>query len=151
VAGESISAASAKLGGLGLNVSNPVYEYSDTVAYGSVIGTNPGAGTTVSAGDTVTLYVSNGVQQVAVPDLSGDTGSQAQTALSAVGLQIAVTNVPTTDQTQNDMVIGQNPSAGTRANIGSTVTVQLGQYSAPTSTTTSTTAPSASTTTSPTT
>ena len=139
---EVVSTASGKLGALGLNVGNPVYEYSSTVQSGNVVGTSPGAGSVVSAGSTVTIYVSKGMQTVAVPNLSGDTGTQAQAALAAAGLQIAVDNVATTDPSQNNLVISQNPAAGASANVGATVTVQLGQYQA---TSTTTTTPSSST------
>jgi predicted Ser/Thr protein kinase len=50
-------------------------EFSDTVREGRVIGTNPAEGTSVRRGTTVTLIVSRGPEQVAVPDLVGRSGS----------------------------------------------------------------------------
>ena len=37
---------------------------------------------------------------------------------------------PTTDQSQNGMVVDEQPSGGTQAAKGSTVTISIGRYSA---------------------
>ena len=52
--------AEKALTGMGLLVSVDNTRYSDTVQAGYVITTNPGSGSSVKAGDTVTIYVSQG-------------------------------------------------------------------------------------------
>ena len=59
VVGNSWSGAKSTIEGLGLN-TNKVEEYSDTVAKGNVISTNPASGTSVNSGDTITVTVSLG-------------------------------------------------------------------------------------------
>ena len=88
--GMSESEATSKAQGKGLKVVVD-YEYSSSVASGQVTRTEPGNGTTVAAGSTVKIWVSKGTESVSVPDLSGMNASQAQTALSSVGLTLGGT------------------------------------------------------------
>ena len=63
VAGQSQSQAGATLQAAGCSVGNTTQQPSDTVPAGTVIGTDPGSGTTVPADScTVTLIVSSGPQ-----------------------------------------------------------------------------------------
>ena len=133
--------ATAELNDLGLRVSVNE-EYSNNVAEGDVIRTDPEPGTEVLSGDTVLLVVSLGREPVTVPDLSGMTEQQATNALNSVGLVIRVANTrqPVADPNQDGLVVDQIPAPGATANQGDTVTVTLGEYTPPpTTTTTSTT------------
>jgi serine/threonine-protein kinase len=133
LAGESPAVAGNKLGSLGL-ADTTASEASNSVPAGEVIGTSPQAGSQVAAGSTVTLYVSTGSSQVTVPNLSGDTESQAAAALQSAGLRGSYTTGAASSSSQSGVVIGQAPGAGTTAAAGSTVTVVIGQYSAPSTT-----------------
>jgi serine/threonine-protein kinase len=144
--GETPSAAGQSLGQLGLVVGDQLNEPSSTVEFGKVTRTDPAAGSKVAIGSSVTVYVSSGVPQVTVPDLSNDTQTQASAALQAAGLQGNFTTQPTTNQAQDGKVISQSPTPNATVNKGSTVNVVIGQFTAP-----STTAPTTSTTTPPTT
>ncbi len=63
-------------------------EFHDEVPAGSVLRTEPLAGTSLTAGDTVTLIVSQGPEIVLVdmPDLMGRSEAEALTLLEAAGL-----------------------------------------------------------------
>ncbi|HLI55049.1 MAG TPA: Stk1 family PASTA domain-containing Ser/Thr kinase [Acidimicrobiales bacterium] len=143
--GEDAVSAANKLGALGLNVQQ-ANEASTSVQSGYVTRTDPPAGTQVPVGSTVTLYVSTGppptttTAMTTVPNVVGDTQSQAQSALQAAGLQGSFSQVPVSDPTQDGIVQSQNPQAGASVPQGSTVQVQVGSYQ-PLSTTTTTTAP----------
>ena len=67
--GKSEGAATEALASLGLHVSVDNTRFSNEYDAGSVITTNPGSGSTVHEGDTVTLYISQGedTQSVIVP------------------------------------------------------------------------------------
>lgn len=67
---------------------NHIYEYSDTVLDGCIIGTSPAIGTPASPGDEITLIISRGqdVIYTTVPDLSGLTLDQAKEKLAESGL-----------------------------------------------------------------
>jgi serine/threonine-protein kinase len=129
--GQTPSAAGQELGAAGLVVGDQVSEPSTTVQFGQVTRTDPPAGSTVPIGSSVTVYVSSGVPQVTVPDLSNDTQAQASSALQAAGLAGSFTNQPTTNQAQNGKVINQNPVPNATVNKGSTVNVVIGQFTAP--------------------
>ncbi|MGI8752217.1 MAG: Stk1 family PASTA domain-containing Ser/Thr kinase [Acidimicrobiales bacterium] len=132
--GENPSAAGNKLGSLGLGDA-PASEASNSIAAGEVTRTSPQAGTMVPVGSSVTVYVSTGPSQVAVPNLSGDTMAQASSMLQNAGLKANFTTGSASSASQNGVVIGQSPGAGTTATAGSTVTVTIGQFTAPSTTT----------------
>jgi len=130
------------LGQLGLLYESQ-QEYSDTVPAGQVIRTEPGAGSQLSVGDLVTVYVSQGPEPVQVPDLTGMTADQARTAVTQVGLTLTVSaatvEVP---PDQDGKVVSQTPEQGTLVPPGRNVEVVLGKAPPPTtspSTTPSTT------------
>src|SRR5205085_1554367 len=63
---------------------------SSTVDQGKVISQDPAAGSDAAKGDTVTIVVSTGPEQVQVPNVVGKTESQARTALINAGFQVSV-------------------------------------------------------------
>lgn len=137
VVGDSERDATAELNSLGLLV-RPQDEYSETVAEGLVIRTDPVAGTEGVIGDTVLVVVSQGPAPVQVPNLLGMTENQARQAVEALGLSLNVSAArqPVADPAQDGVVVNQVPTAGLTVNKGSTVTITLGQYQAPPTTTT---------------
>jgi beta-lactam-binding protein with PASTA domain len=61
-------------------------QFSDSVVKGSIIGTSPAVGSRVSKGTTVALIVSEGPHQATVPQVTGSTLANAQSALRQAGL-----------------------------------------------------------------
>ena len=55
---------------------------------GSVISQSPAAGTQVNTGSAVSLVVSSGLPQVAVPSVVGLTQAAATTAITGAGLTV---------------------------------------------------------------
>ncbi|MDQ6784882.1 MAG: Stk1 family PASTA domain-containing Ser/Thr kinase [Actinomycetota bacterium] len=128
--GQSPSVAGNKLGSLGL-VATSASEASNSVPAGEVTRTSPQANTMVDAGSTVTVYVSTGPAQVTVPNLSGESQSQAAAKLSSAGLKSSFTTAAVTTSSQDGVVIAQSPGSGASVANGSTVTVTIGQFTAP--------------------
>jgi serine/threonine-protein kinase len=96
---------------------------------GKVISTNPGAGSALDQGATVTLNVGAQAQPVTVPDLTGMSPAQAQAALAKANLQLsqqAPSTQPVTDTTQVGKVVAQNPPANSQAQPGTTVSITVG-------------------------
>jgi beta-lactam-binding protein with PASTA domain/tRNA A-37 threonylcarbamoyl transferase component Bud32 len=93
-----------------------------TVPKNIVISTSPPNGNVVPAGSQVVLVVSTGPKMVAVPNVKHQTVSQAQSALTAAGFQV---NVQTDNNSTGSpgTVVKQDPTAGTKAKFGSTVTI----------------------------
>ena len=130
VTGEALEDAQATLEEASLEVSI-AYETSSEVEEGYVMEQDPAAETEVEEGSTVNLTVSSGEEEaetVTVPNLTGLTASEAESALSKVGL------VGSSQSDYNDTyaagdIFEQSPSANTEVEIGSTVTytVSLGE------------------------
>ncbi len=108
---------------------------SSTMVKGKVIGTDPQS--QVSSDVDVKVLVSSGPAKVKVPSVIGLTQASAESQLLGTGLKVRVEFEPRADRV--DRVINQSPSEGNEVDAGSTVTIVVG--TAPTPTTTPTTAP----------
>jgi len=142
LAGETERDAVTALQRLGL-LSTIQDEFSNDVAEGLVIRTEPEAGEEVRSGDTILLVVSQGPRAVQVPNLLGQTPEQAEAILTDLGLTINVSDStqPVVDASQDGLIVDQNPDAGAELFPGDVVTVTLGEFTPPPTTTTTTTTP----------
>jgi serine/threonine-protein kinase len=111
----------------GLSV-NATYEYSRDVAKGEVINQDPVAGSSVASGSAVTLVVSQGIEQVQVPNVLGETREKATEELEGKGFVVTVKE-EYSDEVAEGEVISQSIAGGESANAGSsvTITVSLGE------------------------
>lgn len=102
VKGMSENAARAALDKVGISVSTTRTTFDDAVEGGSVIGTDPAVGSSVNAGTSVVLLISDSVK---VPSLIGRSVSSAREELGRLGLEITVRQL-----TQNDssVIISQS-------------------------------------------
>jgi serine/threonine-protein kinase len=85
-----------------------------------VISSTPVQGTLLEKGQTVTLVVSSGPEQVEVPDLVGKDRADATDELTTAGLKANITEKETTDEDPGT-VLEQDPKAGTQVAKGSEV------------------------------
>jgi serine/threonine protein kinase len=133
VTGISQSEAEAKIKALGLATSIQ-QDYSDSVAIGKVISVNPSEGTTVTAGQTITLVVSLGEEnkQIAVPSVLGIDEASAKKTLNDSGFQVNVETTSTATGISEGCVANQSITAGTEVDPGTTITLQI--YHAPAAT-----------------
>lgn len=129
--GKSREAVQASLESLGLSVSFTEQSSSD-VAEGYVINLDPGEGSTVEAGTTVTIVVSTGseeAEQVDVPNLSGYSQEEATQILENLGLNVATTTA-SSSRVDIGEVISQSPEGGSTVDEGSTVTLVINEREA---------------------
>jgi beta-lactam-binding protein with PASTA domain len=88
---------------------------------GTVISTDPGPGTQASASTRITLRVSGGAAEIAVPDVVGQTEAVARQILIGAGL----TNITRQDTEPGDVgpgqVAGTEPGTGTRVAPGTEI------------------------------
>ena len=96
-------------------------EFSDTVEKGIAIRTVPPEGREVTKGTRVRLLVSQGPEQVTVPDVTGLTRESAEARLQDEGLQVSA-DEQESDEPEGD-VISQSPAGGTKVGRGETVTI----------------------------
>jgi serine/threonine protein kinase len=129
--------ATALMTDLGLRVTVNE-EFAEVVTEGNVIRTEPVAGEEVQSGDTILLVVSLGLPPVEVPNLTNLTEAEATLVVTEAGLVIRVSNTtsPVADQGQDGLVVDQIPEPGTTADLGDPVTVTLGEFTPPSTTTT---------------
>ncbi len=85
-------AARSELDGKGLEVEVKT-EPSDDVPKGEVMKQSPEAGTTAGAGDTVTITVSSGKEQIKIPDVRGMKVGKAKKKLEKRGFKVKVTRI----------------------------------------------------------
>ncbi|HEY2831079.1 MAG TPA: Stk1 family PASTA domain-containing Ser/Thr kinase [Sporichthyaceae bacterium] len=122
VSGKSVNDAKAALAGAHLAVSDQQrHDYSDTVAQGSVMGTDPAAGTALKPNAVITLIISDGGKPVRVPELVGHSIDDATKTLAKLGLKVAFDD---TDFDPSGDVLAQDPVPGSRAFRGDTVHLQ---------------------------
>jgi serine/threonine-protein kinase len=125
----------------GFNVNTTVQHFSDTVPANDVISSKPAPGSLQPQGTGVTLYISRG-PAILVPSLTDETYAAAQAQLAQLGLQIGPgAETPVTNPALSGLIISQSPFPGTQLAKGNSVTVSIGVYNSPTTTTTTTTIP----------
>ena len=111
-------------------------EVSPTVPKGSVTRTDPVAGTALKSGTAVTVYVSSGPAQVAVPAVEGKSEADATAALKAVGLLADVKYATVQAGTPEvGTVISQGTAANTMVDPGMKVVLTVGKAGAAPTTT----------------
>jgi len=97
---------------LKLEYDETVLRFSEDVAEGLVIGTNPKAGTTLKPGDSVDLIISRGRKPLRVGDWVGKDADRAISVLEARGLEPKVVEKHSDTVAEGD-VISQDPTSGT--------------------------------------
>ena len=101
-----------------------VREPNDEVEVDRVISTDPVSGETVAKGDTITVVVSNGAEEVNVPVLIGQTRAEAAATLVAAGLVLGAVGEEPSDR-PSGTVISTVPGAGVTVGKGSQVDLVL--------------------------
>jgi len=92
-----------------LTVGAITEDYSETVPEGSVISTDPVAGTPEKKSTAVSMVVSKGRQPIPVPDLTGQSSGHASDTLKGLGLA-PTTTTATSCSVSKDNVISQDPA-----------------------------------------
>lgn len=139
VAGQSFDQAKAALEGVGFTVERRD-EPNNTVASGTVIGTEPGAGAQAAPNSNVVVIVSTGADKVTVEDVEDLDQAAAESVLRGQGLNVVVETSSVDRPNQDGKVINQSPDGGSEVDAGATVTLIVGVFrDTETTTTTSTT------------
>jgi beta-lactam-binding protein with PASTA domain/predicted Ser/Thr protein kinase len=125
VKGLSEDEAKSKLEDAGLKAGTSETKASTTVPKGNVIGTSPGAGSSVDKGSEVAVVISGGPGKTVVPNEVGKRLDEARSDLRSHGFQVSVTYVDTPPGQEGGMVVDQNPQEGDSVNRGSTITLTV--------------------------
>ena len=98
--------------------------FDDNVASGEVVSSDPSPGTPVKNGAVVTLVISKGTQNIAIPDVSGQSQNDATDQLKALGFQVNVTaDQVSSDKVPAGSVLSFSPNGS--APHGATITLTL--------------------------
>ena len=85
-------------------------------------------GTEIPAGTKVIIYVSMGIEQVEVPDLSGKTEAEAKSAISKAKLKWKSTDKISDSSKANGVVVNQSISAGSMIDKDSEITITVNEF-----------------------
>jgi beta-lactam-binding protein with PASTA domain len=99
---------------------------------GTVVAQSPKADTSLKTSDHVLVNVSLGPKpspQRTVPDVVGQDETSAVADLEAAGFKVEVIDEPTIDQSQDGVVVDEQPAASTQAPAGSEITIYVGRFS----------------------
>ena len=124
-----LSEAERMLNNLSLNLQLEVEEeYNDTVIQGCVIRTDPGEKAKLTAGQTVTIFVSKGmeIQVGAMPDVIGDKLESAKRVLESQDLELDVVVEEIYDSnTPEGDIVRTDPERNQELQTGQTVTLYV--------------------------
>ena len=121
VTGKTVEEATAELKAAGFEMGTTDQKYDDKVEAGKIISQDPKAGDKREKGSKINVVVSQGVQQIEVPDLTGKSLEEAKQALKDKGLIPSAGEGKYSDSVAKGLVMGTNPAAGTKVNKGDTV------------------------------
>lgn len=124
--GMTFDEAEEKLAGMGLKIENKGEVSSDDYEEDLIANQDPVAGTVVKEGDTVSVVISNGKGNIDVPSVTDKSESEAVSTLNDAGFKPDKTYSYSDSVAAGD-VISQNPTGGSKAKKGDTVTLVISQ------------------------
>jgi serine/threonine-protein kinase len=131
---QSEAQAQATLQAAGFNLVVAGYQDSNLPA-NDVVSQTPQPNQQAPQGSNVKVILSKGPPQVHVPNEVGKSAQDAIIDLENKGFKVQQVPTTTADPTQQGIVQSQSPAAGQPAAKGSTVTINVGQYNGPPTTT----------------
>ncbi|MEE8330832.1 MAG: Stk1 family PASTA domain-containing Ser/Thr kinase [Acidimicrobiia bacterium] len=105
-------------------------DVSDEIPEGFVVRTDPPTGLVLPKGGTLTLFISTGPGRVVVPLLVGKTVAEAQALVAGLDIQLVVSTEPVLvlpGSPLENLIATQNPQPDIEVEVGSSVTVALGE------------------------
>ena len=115
--------AQERLTGSGLTLGEVGETPSDSASVGTVVGQDPRAGTSARLETPVNITLSSGPERVAVPNLTGLSLSEAEPALSKVGLKLGRRDEAPSNTVPAGAVAKQDPAKGEEVQPGTAVNV----------------------------
>jgi serine/threonine protein kinase len=121
LAGMSQTQAAKTVGALGLKVDVKESVFSEDVAKGKVITSDPAGGGRVEIAGTVYLIISKGKERIQVPELAGLTIEDATTALNDAKLKVGRVTEKFSASQEAGLLIDGSPASGSDVRKDSTV------------------------------
>lgn len=117
------ASATAALQQVGLRLEVTGEEYSETVAAGLVLASDPEPGASAAADSVVSVVLSRGPERYAVPDVRGEPLAAAEAAITAANLAVGViteewdAEIPVGSVVSTDPAIGDELKSGALVNV----------------------------------
>ncbi|MFF3287494.1 Stk1 family PASTA domain-containing Ser/Thr kinase [Streptomyces sp. NPDC003023] len=121
--GKTEQEARQALGKAGLEVKTVRHDFSETVARGTVIDSDPGTNERIRGNGSVTIVVSRGPKIVKVPDVVGKPLAEAQRELRKAGLAPGVVTREFDESVAQGSVISTDPAADSSRSPDSAVSL----------------------------
>ncbi|MFH8899042.1 Stk1 family PASTA domain-containing Ser/Thr kinase [Streptomyces coeruleorubidus] len=121
--------AEDRLADAGLELGKVEHAYSDTVERGTVISSDPKAGTRIRGNDAVSLTISDGPRNVRVPALEGERLDKARSLLKQDGLEPGMVTREFSEDVPKGSVISARPADGTKVRTGTAVALVVSKGS----------------------
>ncbi|MEU8350850.1 MULTISPECIES: Stk1 family PASTA domain-containing Ser/Thr kinase [unclassified Streptomyces] len=122
--GVPLAKAKSRLKELGLVPGVVTEKFDDKIGQGSVLATQPRAGTKRKPDTAVAITVSKG-EPVETPDVIGDSAADARQKLEDLGLEVETAPERVFSEEDKGAVAEQSPADGSRLAEGDTVTLTL--------------------------
>lgn len=123
VVGMNVEEAKTALNNIGLGTKVTKQE-SDDVEVDNVISQSVAEGEEIAMYSTIDLVVSSGSSGISVTDVAGMSEEEAKAALSGLGFSVVVSS-QNSDSVEAGKVISQDPTAGSKAEKGATITLTV--------------------------
>ncbi|MEO7587303.1 MAG: Stk1 family PASTA domain-containing Ser/Thr kinase [Arachnia sp.] len=107
---ETVARQAAQANNVGVDTDTA---YSEDVAAGLVISTDPAGGTRVPRGDTMTLLISLGPERFGMPPVVGTSLDETRAALEATSLSVGTVTETFSDDVAADVVMSASQEPGT--------------------------------------
>lgn len=125
VVNKPLAEATATLEAAGFQIGKTESAFDTNIEAGSIISQSPKAGEEEAKGSKVNLVISQGTEQVNVPNVEGKTLSEATQILTREGFVVGDTTEEYDEETAAGKVVSQNPAANAKAAKGSEVKIVL--------------------------
>ena len=127
--GKTMDQAKQELKGTGLGIKQVGTASSDTVEKGQIISQDPQDGKTVEKNTTIEVIISSGSagnseNAVDIPNVVGQSETDASAALTAKGFQVTKTTSYSSSVAEG-YVISQTPNGDTKGKEGDTITLEI--------------------------
>lgn len=124
VVGMPLNRAKQEISDANLSVGKVTKRFSDETPQGSVLSTDPAAGTERRPDTSVAIVVSNG-SRIKIPDVVGESEDDARSELEDAGFKVKIAQRQVFSDEDKGAVAEQSPSSGLDAAQGDTITLTL--------------------------
>lgn len=111
----------------GFKVGEVKNVYDDSAEPGTVVGQSPKGGEKAEKGSKINIDVSQGSEEIDVPDVTGMTLDEARKAITVAGFSVGETTKEYSDTVEEGKVMKQTPSGKTKAPQGSKIDLVISQ------------------------